>query len=542
MSQDIYAVGFSHGSFTYAYPAIGGVYAGKSAIPLLEHPHLGSGQTIIQNRKATGTTFRVAGTGFEYQQGHQIPATSWKWDMTAHNMAQILKSFFGSSGYTATNMGTTGYLTYKPYRNPNPDRFLTLVRKFSQSSADSHRTSGVIATSIAINAQENQAVNVTVQFMGRAQSYNYTWTPTSWHSGLPGDDDSFDDTLDPLLWKDANVAIGTVYEGGASSVATASGNTVTIYTATGTDLSQMIEPGSYIVFGDTAANKAIKYGPIATISGGGSGTVTLTLDAGTGPATAITTATANFKIINFFHAPGIDLTITNNAVSKAYDEQNIERHIYGDLTGSGTLKVPYSEIPSTDTTSTGFPTSTPGFQGSKWLNMFKAGGVVRFWIWWGDAYDCVLDSTDNGDFGMAFNIRATGDGVEEDNTEMSISVPFELVGTRTGLGSISSKAGVSTYTAAGTNAIQPTGSVDWVALGTDILVSSGTSAVGVHRGDTLYVQGYTSPYSIRYVSYTNYLYATGGNLRHSGAYYYILGEAVTIQLGVGAWNTETATL
>jgi hypothetical protein len=493
--------GTSMNSYTAANE---GVYEGHGAIPLTNHPHFSSGRTVIENRKAIGEATRLAGTGFEYQVGHNVPSTTYEYDVTAHNILQPLKTFF-ANGYSLTANPIKAYFaTFKKYTNPNPDRFMSLVRKFSDASADSHRMWGCIATSIAFSAKENTALHAAIEFSGASVIYNYTWTTS--------DSKTFDTALDPLLWKNAHIAIGTIVEGFKGSTCAIGAGDDTFVLSYGAAVSGLIEPGAYIVF-ESAPNT--KYGPIKTVTATGG-----TLETGTGPTGAIS-ATPAFKIMNLFHMNGLDLTIKNNAAPHAYNEADVQRYILNDLTGSGNIVIPYSEIPA----ATGG--TAPSYKGSAWLQLFLNAGVVRFHVWWGDLFDAVEDSIGDGDFGMSFNIKASGDGMEDDNGELGISVPFDMVADKYALGTVQAYAGAANH-----HAVVGTGTT-FVAKGSDILAAN--SKIGVHRGDSIVV-GTGAESEIAYVYSNTYLYlTTTPTTQAAGTKYSIHGEAIRIRLGVGDW-------
>jgi hypothetical protein len=511
--QDVFVIGYST-TFTYAYPFKSGVYSGKAALPVIGSPDMKSGATTIENRKAVGLSTRLGGRGFEYQTGHKVPATTWEFDVTPHNIIQPLKSFFHSTGYTFTSNGQASYVTFKHYTDPNTDRYLTLGRKINTTTA--HRMSGVVTSQIRFSGNENEAFKASCDFIGQNISYTSTYA-TTWHSAIAGDDDTFDTTQDPLLWKDANIAIGSVYEAPYGVTATLSGNTITVTGAPA--LTTLVEAGSYFVY----SGSTTKYGPIATV-----GATTLTLE--TGSWTTFSNQ-GQFKIINFFHLPGIDLTITNNAQARAYNETSINRIILGDLTGSGTINIPYGEIaPATGGTN-------PGYTGSAWMNLFLEGGVVPIWIWWGSPYDCVNDSIGEGDLGFSFAIRATDSGLEVDGNEIMVAIPFDMIGMSYASGTVASGPVAGT---GGGGYVSGTGT-EFIALGSDVLATDGASAISINRGDGIKVST-SAEVEVSYVASTTYAYTLTAVASNVSGSYRINREAIRIRLGTGGWNIDASTM
>lgn len=513
--QDIYTLGVGTDLTTANYTR-NSVYSGAAALLLNEHPHLSSGQTVIEKEKTTGASEGLVGTGMEMQQGHKVPTVPLSFDATSHNVVQFLKAFF-HNGYEIIEGATynsVGYhAVFHRYTNPNPTNFLTLVRKFSDDTANSHRLFGGIVTSFGLSANENENTTVSIELTGRDISYEYTWNADG------GDTDSFDTTLDPLQWKNAHLAVGTIFEGypGCTAACPAS-TTVTLIGAP--DMTGLVEVGSYIVF-ESAPNTKHK---IITVAAS-----TLTLEAA---ATATFAATPRFKILNMMHSSGINFTLNNNAAPKAYDEQSIERFVLGRISGEGSINIPFSEISAGQ----GGLIASVGFTGSKWLKLFLEGGVLRLHLWWGDIFDAVEDSIGDGDLGFSLTIRASGEGIEDENGELAVSVPFTIRGDRYTAGTVLNKLGAAAGGRDGFYAVSGTG-VDWVAQGSEILITN--PEIGIHRGDTI-VSGSASA-EIRYMASTSYLYTWNYLSTLSGATgagYTIKGDSVRIKSGFGLWRPD----
>lgn len=94
---------------------------------------------------------------------------------------------------------------------------------------------------------------------------------------------------------------------------------------------------------------------------------------------------------------GFDITITNNVVSKHYDHPSMQRHILGDLSVTGTLRVPWS--------------STYGGQ-NEFITRLLDGDDFKVYLFWGNQ----VPANDN-DVSITLNIEpdtATTSGGEEE--------------------------------------------------------------------------------------------------------------------------------
>ena len=90
--SDVFGISHTTSSISTAANAAKG-------IPLINHPNFEAGTQIINQRKATGTSYRDTSTGMEYQQGVATPTTSWEFDINSKNMSRILWSLFQKGSF-----------------------------------------------------------------------------------------------------------------------------------------------------------------------------------------------------------------------------------------------------------------------------------------------------------------------------------------------------------------------------------------------------------------------------------------------------------
>jgi len=95
--------------------------------------------------------------------------------------------------------------------------------------------------------------------------------------------------------------------------------------------------------------------------------------------------------------PDFTLTINNNAVAKYYNTKHPVKFVYGDLTVSGSFRLPWAQA---------------SVGGNVELNKFVAGTDSLFIIKWGSGADPI---TTNGDFMIKANARYEGAPVEGDD-------------------------------------------------------------------------------------------------------------------------------
>jgi len=185
-------------SFTSGFRGFGadGVYA----IPLNNHPHFDPGQNIIDQRKAIGIPVRRTGSGFEFQQAHREPRTTYEFDANAYLLAPFFWLLFQNG---ASEGSSAPYAkTFTPYTSPDCEVWASLLRKMSSSSADSHVIHGAIVRSIRLTAETGGPLRATVEFIG------YSWDDTFNASSAIL---NFSQTA-PLLWKDAGNVAGIYVE------------------------------------------------------------------------------------------------------------------------------------------------------------------------------------------------------------------------------------------------------------------------------------------------------------------------------------------
>jgi len=156
--------------------------------------------------------------------------------------------------------------------------------------------------------------------------------------------------------------------------------------------------------------------------------------------------------------PGFSLTISNNAITKFYDNATAVRHDAGEFTATGSFSVPWSQ-------------TIEG--GNAQIDAFAAGTSSRLVIYWGDSEL----ANANGEFTIIANIRPTGVNVTGDD-EIITEVSFECASDKftSSVIDASSSIAVSTTTVTGTNTKFSTAFSD---------------GVGFHAGDLLYPIGFT---------------------------------------------------
>ncbi len=143
-----------------------GVESNIYAIPLIGHPAINHGQNILDVRKSTGLAYRHAGTGMEFQQTTRQPSTTWNFEVTAWNIAPFLWTLFQAG---TSQAGATTYVkTFIPYAEADQDfeAWLTLIRKMSDGTANSHVAGGMIARSINFTAESGGALNANIEMIG----------------------------------------------------------------------------------------------------------------------------------------------------------------------------------------------------------------------------------------------------------------------------------------------------------------------------------------------------------------------------------------
>ena len=110
---------------------------------------------------------------------------------------------------------------------------------------------------------------------------------------------------------------------------------------------------------------------------------------------------------NTVYIPNFNLTITNNLVTKFYDNATAVRHILNDFTAEGTIVIPWAD-------------ENEG--GNSQFDDFVAGNVSRLVIRWGDNEIASAD----GNFSMIMNIRRTN-ATHTGDVEVVTEIPFHIV-------------------------------------------------------------------------------------------------------------------
>jgi len=181
--------------------------AASKGIALTNHPTFDPGQNHINQRKAVGTSYRRAGTGYEFQVATQSPTTTWEFDVCADNISFILWSLFQNGASEAAGSPYVKYfIPYEPRQTDASDSvytdcevWLSLVRKLAASGdAGSHRIIGAIARSITFSATEGENLKASVEFIG----YSHSTVRNIASDTLTMD------AVAPLLWQNATVELG----------------------------------------------------------------------------------------------------------------------------------------------------------------------------------------------------------------------------------------------------------------------------------------------------------------------------------------------
>lgn len=171
--------------------------AGKLMLPLTNRPHFSPGQQIIDVRKATGIATRRIGTGYEFQQAHKEPSTTYEFHANAYTLAGILWTLFQSG---SSQEADPFEKTYIPYTSAACEVWCSLIRKMSAGTADSHVIHGAIARSVTLRGEVGGPLTASVEFIG------HTWIDTF-------DFDAASSVLSPsatapLLWRNAGGTLG----------------------------------------------------------------------------------------------------------------------------------------------------------------------------------------------------------------------------------------------------------------------------------------------------------------------------------------------
>jgi hypothetical protein len=179
-----------------------GIATNKYAYPLVGHVNFDAGQTVIDQRKATGLPYRRTGAGYEYQQGVKSPTTTWEFDANAYNLALPLWLLF-QKGTTEASAGASSVKTYESYTcttGVEMETFAALLKRMECGTVgSSQRILGAIVRSITFTAESNNPLKASVEFVGADISVTYSAENAVF---------TFD-TNDPLIWgsSDANVYV-----------------------------------------------------------------------------------------------------------------------------------------------------------------------------------------------------------------------------------------------------------------------------------------------------------------------------------------------
>ncbi len=143
-----------------------GIDTSKYAIPLLNHPTFDPGATVINQRKAVGTSYRRSGSCLEYQMGARVPTVTYECDATYKIMALFFQLLF--QGGATQGAGDTYTKTYVPYAEGDSAvvACAALIRQMSAGTANSHVIGGAIIKSLSLSAEEGQPLKATAEFTG----------------------------------------------------------------------------------------------------------------------------------------------------------------------------------------------------------------------------------------------------------------------------------------------------------------------------------------------------------------------------------------
>lgn len=331
---------------------------GSFGVPLLNKPSFSPGTQIINNRKATGTSYRVSGNCMEYSQGVAIPETVFEMDVSAANIGYFLWSLYQTASF---ELGSGAYPKYfVPYETAVTEMWLTLIRKMAPAgTASSHRIVGAVVKSITFSAEEGQPLKATVEFNGYSFESNRD----------VGSDDVFTfSTAACLQFKNA--------------VITLDGYTINV--------------------------------------------------------------------------PSFSLTISNNALTKFYDNATAVRHDLSNFTATGTISVPWS-------------TADQG--ANVQLDAFVNGTASRLVIYWGNGEIADAD----GELSIITHIRRT-DATVAGEDEILTEIPFECVSED--YSSAVTTASASSIAIAGTGAVTGTNTKFQNFNVGDLLYPYGCTAAG----------------------------------------------------------------
>jgi len=206
--QDQYGISFQTTSISTAKTFLAadtGLGAdGKLQLLLTNHPHFSPGQQTIDVRKATGIPTRRIGTGYEYQQAHREPTTTYEFHANAYNLAGILWTLFQSG---ASQSDDPYEKTFTTYTSPACEVWCSLLRKMSAGTADSHVIHGAIARSVTLRGEVGGPLTASVEFAGGSWADDFDFDAVS--SVLSPDVHA------PLLWRNAGSSVG-IYVGTTS--------------------------------------------------------------------------------------------------------------------------------------------------------------------------------------------------------------------------------------------------------------------------------------------------------------------------------------
>jgi hypothetical protein len=178
-----------------------GVTTSVYGIPLTNHPTMDIGQAIIDQRKATGVSYKNTSTGMEYQQGTRLPTTTWEFDVTKNNIAPFLWLLFQNG---ASEAGASAYVkTFVPYTEGNVTEVhaaLCRVMSTQVGDANSHLFGGCVVSSITFTGEEGQPLKASVTLMG----YNAI---TDFEFGAAANICVFDSSCAPLLYQNAVISV-----------------------------------------------------------------------------------------------------------------------------------------------------------------------------------------------------------------------------------------------------------------------------------------------------------------------------------------------
>lgn len=199
--QERYLIGLQSTSISTAVTFDGsavGIDTGKTLWKVTNNPFINPGQQIIDQRKATGQSTRLTGTGGEFQLGVQRPVVTVEFDVNANILALLLRSLF-QNGLTEA-VGSPYVKTCIPYTTPNAVSWLSMAYVLSTSTATENAIAhGGICRSLTISGDEqSQSIKGSAELMFASYAATYDASSAT----------ITDPTIASLLYKNMTATLG----------------------------------------------------------------------------------------------------------------------------------------------------------------------------------------------------------------------------------------------------------------------------------------------------------------------------------------------